>query len=187
MRHPNFCVIGPIATFHRWRKPTLHTLTFGPISGVSTSAHHLKPKDIAMKLASPLTGRPDRSPGTPRPTQNNRPTFVLCTKPSTRKPTLLDQIWRPKGRQFPSRHVPPGRWRQRTLAMRTTAFPDLRIVVEDIIQDGRQVWCDPPSSGTAGGSWASLHRAAAWYQAVDIHEFKDGDPPTGTPKTGWTG
>jgi steroid delta-isomerase-like uncharacterized protein len=65
---------------------------------------------------------------------------------------------------------------KRTLAMLTTTFPDLRIIVEDIIQYGGKVVVRSTISGTQRAKFTGIRAQGRrlGIQAVDIHEFKDG-------------
>jgi steroid delta-isomerase-like uncharacterized protein len=65
---------------------------------------------------------------------------------------------------------------KRTLAMLTTTFPDLRIIVEDIIQYGGKVVVRSTISGTQRAEFMGIRAQGRrlGIQAVDIHEFKDG-------------
>jgi steroid delta-isomerase-like uncharacterized protein len=58
----------------------------------------------------------------------------------------------------------------------TTAFPDLKITIQDILQDGNKVIVRSEIAGThkqALMGFAPKNRTMK-IQAVDIHEFKDG-------------
>jgi len=58
----------------------------------------------------------------------------------------------------------------------TTAFPDLKIKVEDVLQDGNRVVVRSEISGTQRGSFMGLpaQNRTMTIIAIDIHEFKDG-------------
>jgi len=112
-------------------------------------------------------------------TQDNRRDVVLWYEAFDQKnPALLDQILAPEWVDIPSPSgVPPGpAGAKRTLTMLTTTFPDLRIVVEDIIQDGDKVVVRSTISGTQRGEFVGVRARGRRLsiQAVDIHEFKDG-------------
>ena len=58
----------------------------------------------------------------------------------------------------------------------TTAFPDLDITIEDVLQDGNKVIVRSKISGTHRGAlmgFPAKNRKMS-IQAIDIHEFKDG-------------
>jgi predicted ester cyclase len=89
---------------------------------------------------------------------------------------MLDQILAPEWVDIPP---PPGvpsepAGAKRTLAMLTTTFPDLRIIVEDIVQDGGKVVVRSTISGTQRANFMGAQGRRLSNQAVDIHEFKDG-------------
>ena len=137
-------------------------------------------RDIAMKLALPLLlAALIGSPAHAQTTQNNRRDVALWYEAFDQKnPTLLDQILAPEWVDIPSPPgVPPGpAGAKRTLAMLTTTFPDLRIVVEDILQDGDKVVVRSTISGTQRAEFVGIRAQGRRLsiQAVDIHEFKDG-------------
>jgi steroid delta-isomerase-like uncharacterized protein len=136
--------------------------------------------DIAMKLVLPvLLAALIGSQAHAQSTQDNRRDVVLWYEAFDQKnPALLDQILAPEWVDIPS---PPGvplgpAGAKRTLTMLTTTFPDLRIVVEDIIQDGDKVVVRSTISGTQRGEFVGVRARGRRLsiQAVDIHEFKDG-------------
>ncbi|MGH2397194.1 MAG: ester cyclase [bacterium] len=58
----------------------------------------------------------------------------------------------------------------------TTAFPDLAITIEDVLQDGNKVIVRSEIAGTQRNAFMGFptkNRRMA-IQAIDIHEFKDG-------------
>src|SRR5207244_3065019 len=58
----------------------------------------------------------------------------------------------------------------------TTAFPDLDIKIEDVLQEGNKVIVRSKISGTQRGplvGFPATNRKMS-IQAIDIHEFKDG-------------
>ena len=58
----------------------------------------------------------------------------------------------------------------------TTAFPDLAIRIEDVLQDGNKVIVRSEIAGTQRNAFMGFparNRRMA-IQAIDIHEFKDG-------------
>jgi steroid delta-isomerase-like uncharacterized protein len=137
-------------------------------------------RDIAMKLALPvLLAALIGSPAHAQTAQDNRRDVVLWYEAFDQKnPALLDQILAPEWVDIPSPPgVPPGpAGAKRTLAMLTTSFPDLRIIVEDIIQDGDKVVVRSTISGTQRAEFVGIRAQGRRLsiQAVDIHEFKDG-------------
>lgn len=62
------------------------------------------------------------------------------------------------------------------LVQLTTAFPDLKIKVEDVLQDGNRVVVRSEISGTQSGSFMGLpaQNRTMTIIAIDIHEFKNG-------------
>lgn len=93
-------------------------------------------------------------------------------------PTLLDQVLSDGWIDIPpAPKQPPGpAGAKQILTELTTAFPDLKIAIRDILEDGNKVIVRSEISGT--------HRATLMgfpaknrkmnIQAIDIHEFKDG-------------
>ena len=93
-------------------------------------------------------------------------------------PELLDKVLSDGWIDIPpAPNQPPGpAGAKQILAELTTAFPDLKIVIRDVLQDGNKVTVRSEISGT--------HRAALMgfpaknrkmiIQAIDIHEFKEG-------------
>ena len=93
-------------------------------------------------------------------------------------PKLLDKVLSADWVDIPpAPNQPPGpAGAKQILTELRTAFPDLKIVIRDILQDGNKVTVRSEISGT--------HKAALMgfpaknrkmtIQAIDIHEFKDG-------------
>jgi steroid delta-isomerase-like uncharacterized protein len=147
---------------------------------IATGAVTLTPRDFAMKLALPLLlAALFGSPVHGQTAEDNRREVVLWYEAfDQNKPALLDQILAPEWVDIPS---PPGvpsgpAGAKRTLAMLTTTFPDLRIIVEDIILDGGKVVVRSTISGTQRADFMGIRAQGRRLsiQAVDIHEFKDG-------------
>ena len=93
-------------------------------------------------------------------------------------PTMLDRILAPTWVDIPS---PPGKpagpeAAKRTLARLTQTFPDLAIVVEDVIQEGNKVVVRSTISGAQKLAFLGIPARGRRMsiQAVDIHEFEDG-------------
>jgi steroid delta-isomerase-like uncharacterized protein len=63
-----------------------------------------------------------------------------------------------------------------TLALLTTAFPDLKVTIDDILQDGNKIVIRSNITGTPKASFVGFpaKNRTLNIQAVDIHEFKDG-------------
>jgi steroid delta-isomerase-like uncharacterized protein len=93
-------------------------------------------------------------------------------------PQLLDQILSDDRVDIPSPPgIPPGpAGVKRTFARLTTAFPDLKLTIEGILQDGNKVVVRARMTGTqkeALMDFPSKNRKVD-IQVVDIHEVKDG-------------
>lgn len=77
----------------------------------------------------------------------------------------------------PAPGQPPGpEGAKRILVELTTAFPDLKITIGEILQDANKVTVRSAIAGTQRGAFMGSppsNRAMA-IQAIDIHEFKDG-------------
>ena len=98
---------------------------------------------------------------------------------SKKDPALLDRIL---GKDWvdippPAPDQPPGpAGARQILAELTTAFPDLDIKIEDVLQEGNKVIVRSKISGTQRGplvGFPAKNRKMS-IQAIDIHEFKDG-------------
>lgn len=93
-------------------------------------------------------------------------------------PALLERVLSEKWVDIPpAPNQPPGpEGAKQILVELTTAFPDLKIKVEDVLQDGNKVIVRSEISGTqrhALMGFPAKNRRMA-IQAIDIHEFKDG-------------
>ena len=77
----------------------------------------------------------------------------------------------------PAPDQPPGPAGARQILVElTTAFPDLDIKIEDVLQEGNKVIVRSQISGTQRGAlmgFPTKNRKMS-IQAIDIHEFKDG-------------
>jgi len=62
------------------------------------------------------------------------------------------------------------------LAQLTTTFPDLKLTIEDILQDGKKVVVRARMAGTQSEAFLGFpsKNRKMDIQVVDIHEFKDG-------------
>jgi steroid delta-isomerase-like uncharacterized protein len=93
-------------------------------------------------------------------------------------PALLERVLSEKWVDIPpapGQPAGPGR-REAILAELTTAFPDLTIRIEEVLQDGNKVIVRSEIAGTQRSAFAGFpakNRKMA-IQAIDIHEFKDG-------------
>ena len=93
-------------------------------------------------------------------------------------PTLLDKILHETWVDIPS---PPGAPAgpagvKPLLAQLTTTFPDLKLTIEDILQDGNKVVVRARMAGTQKETFMDFpsKNRKMDIQVVDIHEFKDG-------------
>ena len=110
---------------------------------------------------------------------NDKKDVILWYEAFTNKdPALLDRILRETWVDIPS---PPGtpagpEGVKPLLAGLTTTFPDLKLTIEDILQEGDKVVVRARMAGTqkeAFMGFPSKNRKMD-IQVVDIHEFKDG-------------
>jgi steroid delta-isomerase-like uncharacterized protein len=65
---------------------------------------------------------------------------------------------------------------KRALERLTSAFPDLKVSIDEVLQSGDKVIVRSHITGTQAGTFmgiAPTHRQLS-IQAVDIHQFKDG-------------
>jgi len=93
-------------------------------------------------------------------------------------PALLERVLNEKWVDIPpAPNQPPGvEGAKQILVELTTAFPDLKIKIEDVLQDGNKVVVRSEISGTQRNplmGFPAKNRKMA-IQAIDIHEFKDG-------------
>jgi steroid delta-isomerase-like uncharacterized protein len=93
-------------------------------------------------------------------------------------PALLDRILGETWVDIPSAPgLPSGpRAAKDTLTLLTTTFPDLKVTIDDILQDGDKVVVRFHITGTQKASFVGFpaKNRTLSIQAVDIHEFKDG-------------
>src|SRR5436190_21805750 len=97
---------------------------------------------------------------------------------SKNDPALLDRIVSENWIDIPSASdQPPGpAGARQILAELTTAFPNLDIKIEDVLQEGNKVIVRSKISGTQRGGlmgFPAKNRTMS-IQAIDIHEFKNG-------------
>ena len=97
---------------------------------------------------------------------------------SKKDPALLDRILSKNWVDIPpAPDQPPGpAGARQILAELTTAFPDLDIKIEDVLQEGNKVIVRSRISGTQRGALMGFpaKNRKMNIQAIDIHEFKDG-------------
>lgn len=77
----------------------------------------------------------------------------------------------------PAPNQPPGpAGAKQILVELTTAFPDLNIKIEEVLQDGNKVIVRSTISGTHRGALMAFppKNRKLSIQAIDIHEFRDG-------------
>jgi steroid delta-isomerase-like uncharacterized protein len=94
-------------------------------------------------------------------------------------PGLLDRILSEHWVDIPaSPGQPPGRAGAKHLLVElTTTFPDLQVTIEEVLQDGHKVIVRSTITGTQREPFMGFpakHRKMT-IQAVDIHEFHDGE------------
>jgi steroid delta-isomerase-like uncharacterized protein len=97
---------------------------------------------------------------------------------SKKDPALLDRILSKNWVDIPpAPDQPPGPAGARQILVElTTAFPDLDITIEDVLQEGNKVIVRSKILGTQRGAlmgFPAKNRKIS-IQAIDIHEFKDG-------------
>jgi steroid delta-isomerase-like uncharacterized protein len=129
--------------------------------------------------AGSLVNAEDNSTNKNEDMNTYKKTVTLWYEAFTKKdPALLDQILHETWVDIPS---PPGtvlgpEGVKPLLAQLTTTFPDLKLTIEDILQDGNKVVVRARMAGTQKQpfmSFPSKNRKMD-IQVVDIHEFKDG-------------
>src|SRR5437763_16774416 len=121
----------------------------------------------------------DKSTDKKQNMNNYKKDVTLWYEAFTKKdPTLLDKILHDDWVDIPAA---PGQAAGREsvkplLAQLTTTFPDLKLTIEDILQDGNKVVVRAKMAGTQKQpfmSFPSKNRKID-IQVVDIHQFKDG-------------
>ena len=97
---------------------------------------------------------------------------------TTKDPALFDRILHETWVDIPA---PPGtpagpEGAKPLLAQLTTTFPDLKLTIEDILQDGNKVVVRARMAGTQKEAFMGVPSKDRKMdiQVVDIHEFKDG-------------
>ena len=97
---------------------------------------------------------------------------------STNNPALLEKILHQTWTDTPSPpEMPAGAAGAKlVLGQLRTAFPDLHLAIEDVLQDGNKVVVRARMTGTQRGTFmgSSPTSRKLDIQVVDIHEFKDG-------------
>ena len=93
-------------------------------------------------------------------------------------PALLDRILDQRWVEIPpAPGQPPGpEGAKQILVELTTAFPDLKLTIQEILQDGSKVVVRSEIAGTQRNAlmgFSAKNRRMA-IQAIDIHEFRDG-------------
>jgi len=93
-------------------------------------------------------------------------------------PALLDQILHDDWVDIPGAPGTPAgpAGVKPLLAQLTTTFPDLKLTIEDILQDGNKVVVRARMAGTQSEPFLGFpsKKRKMDIQVVDIHEFKDG-------------
>jgi len=93
-------------------------------------------------------------------------------------PKLLDKVLSKTWVDIPpAPNQPPGpAGAKQILTELTTAFPDLKIAIRDVLQDGNKVIVRSEISGTHKQTLMGFpaKNRKMTIQAIDIHEFKDG-------------
>lgn len=111
--------------------------------------------------------------------RNMKNDVVLWYEAFNRKdPALLERVLSEKWVDIPpAPNQPPGpKGAKQILVELSTAFPDLKIRIEEVLQDGNKVIVRSEISGTQRNAlmgFPAKNRRMA-IQAIDIHEFKDG-------------
>jgi len=130
-------------------------------------------------VASSLANAEDKNSNKMEDMNNYKKEVTLWYEAFTKKdPALLDRILHETWVDIP---VPPGtpagpEGAKPLLAQLTTTFPDLKLTIEDILQDGNKVVVRARMAGTQSQpflGFPSKNRTME-IQVVDIHEFKDG-------------
>ena len=94
-------------------------------------------------------------------------------------PAILDKILSENWSESPTEPgtKPAGREDVKGMLVKlTTTFPDFRIKIEDIIQEGNKVVVRSTITGTQAKEFRGFpsKNRKMTMQAIDIHEFKDG-------------
>jgi steroid delta-isomerase-like uncharacterized protein len=115
---------------------------------------------------------------TPLPTANGTIAAMWYEAFNRKDASLVDRIVSETWVDIPSPpDSPPGPVAlKRTLVALTTAFPDLRLTIEDVIQEGDKVVVRSEITGTQKEPFFGIPSKGRrlTIQAVDIHQIKDG-------------
>jgi len=115
---------------------------------------------------------------TPLPTANGAIAAMWYEAFNKKDASLVDRIVSETWVDIPSPpDTPPGpNALKRTLVALTTAFPDLRLTIEDVIQEGDKVVVRSEITGTQREAFFGIPSKGRrlTIQAVDIHQIKDG-------------
>jgi len=97
---------------------------------------------------------------------------------NTKDPVLLDRILSEHWVDIPAAPgQPPGReGAKHILVELTTTFPDLKVTIEETLQEGNKVIVRSTITGTQRATFMGFpaKNRTMTIQAVDIHEFHDG-------------
>ena len=97
---------------------------------------------------------------------------------NTKDPVLLDRILSEHWVDIPAAPgQPPGReGAKHLLGELTTTFPDLKVTIEETLQEGNKVIVRSTITGTQRATFMGFpaKNRTMTIQAVDIHEFHDG-------------
>ena len=130
-------------------------------------------------VASSLANAEDKNSNKKEDMNNYKKEVTLWYEAFTKKdPALLDRILHETWVDIPA---PPGtpagpEGAKPLLAQLTSTFPDLKLTIKDILQDGNKVVVRARMAGTQSQpflGFPSKNRKMD-IQVVDIHEFKDG-------------
>jgi len=97
---------------------------------------------------------------------------------NTKDPAVLNRILSDKWIDIPpAPNQPPGpEGVKQILVQLTTAFPDLKVTIQDMIQDGNKVVVRSEITGTHKAAFIGFpaKNGKLAIQAIDIREFRDG-------------
>ena len=142
------------------------TRFWGKVKGVATTCLLLVPALVAVPSAAAQGG-------------NVKKDVALWYEAfSTDNPALLEKVLHETWTDIPSPpEMPVGAAGAKlVLSQLRTAFPDLHLAIEDVLQDGNKVVVRARMTGTQQGTFMGSTPTSRKLdiQVVDIHEFKDG-------------
>jgi len=134
---------------------------------------------LVSLIACSSVGAGDRTTDTKENMNNYKKAVTLWYEAFTKNdPSLIDKVLHEDWVDIPAVPGQPAgpEGVKPLLAQLTTTFPDLKLTIEDILQDGNKVVVRANMAGIQKGEFMGFppKNQKMDIQVVDIHEFKDG-------------